>query len=308
MPGSPKHAAPEARNTFFPGIVIAASTAQKLGVTAGATVTGYLERARSGKREFQTLTLLVEAVLPPEAQDTDSAFVSLPLLVALEDYRDGKAVPFFGWAGDPEVQDSPPDQGPPLPGSPGPGMFPDPWQRVFSSFRLYASDLDQVEPLRRFFLDKHVEVYVRSAEIETVRSLDRAFTIVFSLITGAAVFGFAAATASSSLAGVKRKSRSLGIMRLMGYTRGGMVLFPLLQSLFTGIFGFLLALGLYALVAFSINTLFAGSVPGGMPVCTLPAHYGAIVCAAVLALSALASAGAAWQAAAIEPSEVIRDV
>lgn len=289
----------------LPGIVLSAATAQRLSVTAGQTVTGYLERSRAGRRESETISLMVEALLPPEAQDVDASFVPLPLLVALEEYRDGKTVPFFGWTGDIHAD---PATGGTLPGSPMPSTIPDPWQRVFSSFRLYATDMDQVEPLRQFFLSKHVEVYVRSAEIETVQSLDRAFTVVFALITGATVFGFAAATASSSLAGVKRKNRSLGIIRLMGFSRPSMVLFPLLQSLFTSIFGFLLALGLYSVVALSINSLFAASVPDGAPVCTLPVYYGLIVLAAVLGLSALSSSSAALQATAIEPSEVIRDV
>jgi putative ABC transport system permease protein len=289
----------------LPGIVLSSATAQRLGINAGQAVTGYLERSRSGRRESETVSLMVEALLPPEAQDADASFVPLALLVALEDYRDGKAVPFFGWTGD--TYDDPSGGGP-LPGSPMPGTAPDPWQRVYSSFRLYATDMDQVEPLRQFFLGKHLEVYVRSAEIETVQSLDRAFTVVFALITGATVFGFAAATASSSLAGVKRKSRSLGIIRLMGFSRSSMVLFPLLQSLFTAMFGFLLALGLYAVVALSINSLFAASVPDGAPVCTLPLHYGMVVFTAVLGLSALSSSSAALQVTAIEPSEVIRDV
>ena len=293
------------RNARLPGIVLSAATAQRLDIAAGQTVSGYLERSRSGRRESETMSLTVEAILPPEAQDADASFVPLALLVALEDYRDGKAVPFFGWTGD--IYEDPSSSGP-LPGSPMPSAVPDPWKRVYSSFRLYATDMDQVEPLRQYFLDKHLEVYVRSAEIETVQSLDRAFTVVFALITGATVFGFAAATASSSLAGVKRKSRSLGIIRLMGFSRSSMVLFPLLQSLFTGIFGFLLALGLYGMVAFSINTLFAASVPDGAAVCLLPLHYGLAVFAAVLGLSALASSSAALQTTAIEPSEVIRDV
>ena len=173
---------------------------------------------------------------------------------------------------------------------------------------MYAADREEVTPLWHWLQKRQVEVYVKSAEIETVKSLDRAFSIVFGLIAGAAVFGFAASTASSALAGVRRKSRSLGIMRLIGFTRGGIMLFPLAQSLVTGLLGSFLAFALYAGVAYSIDTLFSASLPGGTAVCSLPFSYAALVLALVLLLSAVSCLAAARQATIIEPSEVIRDV
>lgn len=280
-------------------VVLSESSARKIGAVSGSPLEGRLDRVRGGKRESASLPLRVLAVLPPEAQATDMMYVPLELLVASEDYRDGLAVPFLGWSGDAPQQraDSLADY-----------ATQTRLNRVYASFRLYAASLDGVDPLWRWFQQKHVEVYVKAAEIESVKSLDRAFTVVFGLITLAAVFGFCASTASSALAGVRRKSRSLGIMRLVGFPRAGILLFPVSQTVATGLFGFLLALALYLGVAVSIDTLFAGSLPGGESVCTMPPAYALAVCAVVLALSAVSSLAAAWQATTIEPSEVIRDV
>ena len=181
-------------------------------------------------------------------------------------------------------------------------------QREYASFRLYASGLEGVTPLWRWLQAKNIETYVRSAEIENVKSLDRAFTLVFCLISGAALFGFMASTASSALAGVRRKSRSLGIMRLLGVSRWGILFFPITQALTTGFLGALLAFVLYFAVAVSIDRLFAASLPGGEAICSMPPAYAAIVLGVVLLLSGLSSLSAAWQATKIEPSEVIRDV
>ena len=87
-----------------------------------------------------------------------------------------------------------------------------------------------------------------------------------------------------------------------------MLLFPMSQSVLTGLLGSILAGLLYLGVAFSIDHLFASSLPGGGRICTLPPPYVAAVFGVVLALSALSSLSAAWQATTIEPSEVIRDV
>lgn len=301
---------PEGSNTagVMVRAVLSESLARKLAAKPGDVLDARVDRVRSGKRESAELPLRVLSVLPPEAFPTDMAFVPLELLVATEDYRDGKAVAFLGWDGNASAIQMEEDKA----GNPQELLAQYARhireQREYASFRLYAKNLDDVAPLWRWFQQRHVEVYVKSAEIDTVKSLDRAFTLVFSLITGAAMFGFVASTASNALAGVKRKSRSLGILRLIGFSRSGILLFPLAQTCATGLFGAVLASGLYLGVAYSIDSLFSSSLPGGETVCSLPPSYVAAVFVVVLLLSALASLSAAWQATTIEPSEVIRDV
>lgn len=290
------------------GVILSDSIAVKLNSRPGDILTLTVERVRSGKRESNGLSVEVLSILPPEAYATDVMFVPLELLVATEDYRDGREVRFLGWPGEADESSAV------YPAGTVPHALLSGYskqireQREYSSFRLYAKTLDDVQPLWHWLRDRNVEVYVKSDEIEYIKSLDTAFTVVFSLITGAALFGFTASTASSALAGVRRKSRSLGIMRLMGFSRSGILFFPIAQSLATALFGAILAYGLYLAVAFSIDSLFASSLPGGEAICSLPPSYLAAALGAVLALSALSSLAAAWQATKIEPSEVIRDV
>ena len=317
--GPPSEKAPGANaagSRLTVGVILSESTARKLDSAAGDLLEGRVDRVRAGKRESAGLPVRVLAVLPPEAQATDMMYVPLELLVATEDYRDGKAVPFLDWAGDPPDGNEASGQAGQVPAvdSAAPSSrlarYADHirTRREYASFRLYAKTLEDVTPLWHFFQGRNVEVYVKVAEIETVRTLDRSFSIVFWLIAGAALFGFAASTASSALAGVRRKSRSLGIMRLLGFPRAAMLLFPMSQAMATGLLGSILATLLYLGVAVSIDHLFASSLPGGQEICTLPPLYVAAVFGVVLALSAFSSLSAAWQATTIEPSEVIRDV
>ena len=271
-------------------LVLSESAARKLGVKAGDTLDGLVDRRRDGKEESVRLPLRVLGVLPLEFQSKDAAYLSLPLLSLLENYRDGFAVPTLGFSGN------------------DPSTLPGPDTRPYPTFRLYAKDLDSVEPLRQFLLSKGVEAMTRAEDIEQVKSLNRAFTLVFALIAGAAFFGFLGAASGNALASVRRKSRSFGLLRLRGFSRRSLMFFPLIQSLLVGILGTALASGFYAATAYGIDALFAARFAAGGAVCVLlPEHFVAAF-ALVACFSILAALAAAYACARIEPSEVIRDV
>jgi putative ABC transport system permease protein len=299
----------EARENAAPvaGVVLSESAARKAGLDAGAAgalLEGLVERVVDGRREAAAVFLRVEAVLPVEALATDAVLVPLALLAAAEDYRDGRDAPFFRVAGGPrsgaaDGRDAPEAEAYIRAAHDG---------RVYASFRLYARNLDDVALLREYFRKKNVDVYVHAGEIETVRELDRSFGVVFGLITGAALFGFTASTAGNALANVKRKRRSLGVMRLLGFPGGGMLLFPVAQAALTAVFGTAAAYVLYLCAAFGMDMFFAGRISGAETVCSLPPGQLLAVFGTVLFVSATASMSAAFRAVSIEPSEVVRDV
>ena len=271
-------------------VTLSAPAAEKLGCSLGDTLTGTLERRYQGQVQRARVTLRVAGVLPLAAQQKDVAFVPLPLAQATEDYRDGRAVPELGtaegWTGEPRPE--------------GPRLYP--------GFRLYASSLEAVTGLREFFAGQGLEVYTHAAEIEQVTSLSRALNTVFALICAAAAAGFLASTASSALAGVKRKERMLGLLRLTGFGTGALLLFPLVQALLTALLGTATAMGVYAAAAAVINHLFAASLGDMEQVCRLRPRHVLLVFAAVAGLALTAALGPALRATRIEPSEVIRDV
>ena len=267
-------------------IVLSASAARKLGVTEGSTVSGRIGRAVAGRKEQVTVGLTVGAVLPLSAYQLDAAFVHLDLLTATEDYRDGFGSPSFGW----------------------PGKAKPAGVRYYPGFRLYARSIYDVPDLRDQFTDQGLEVYTKAEEIEVVKSLDRAFSLIFRLIAVVAVLGYFASMTSSVLANVNRKSRHLGVIRLIGFSTGSMVWFPVFQALITAVLGNLLALILYQVVEKSINRLFGAYLASGEYVCRLTLPHMIFSLLLTMAIAILASAYAAYRTAAIEPSEVIRDV
>ncbi len=267
-------------------VVLSDTAARKLNVAAGQEVTGRVGRSVTGIKEQVTVRLKVAAVLPIEAFPREAAFVRLGLLEATEDYRDGRGSEALGW----------------------PGQARPPGPREYPSFRLYARSIYDVAKLRNMFFEQGLEVYAKVEEIEIVQSLDRSFTLIFRLIAIVAVFGYFASMASNVLASVNRKSRHLGVTRLIGFSTGSIVWFPIVQSLATSLLGTVTAICFYLVVEVVINRLFSQYLSAGEYVCRLSVGHLTLALGFTVAMSIMASAYAAFRVAKIEPSEVIRDV
>ena len=267
-------------------LVLSASAASKLGVAAGGRVLARIDRSREGKDEGVVWELKVAGVLSPEALSEDAALVPLALLVATEDYRDGVQVPALGWEG------SPPPTG----------------ARAFARFRLYAASIYDVARLESDLSAQGIEVRSQLAEIASMQALDRNLGRVFWLIAGIGTLGFLASLAANLLANVERKRRELSIVRLIGFTTGSLVLFPVAQAALVAVLGALAAVLVYLPVASALNGWFTESLQPGESICRLlPIHVAAALMATLLG-SAIAAAWAGWRAARIEPAEGIRDV
>jgi putative ABC transport system permease protein len=266
--------------------VLSETAARKLNVKAGQDIIGKVGRSVAGAKEQVMVNLKIADVLPHEAFVREAAFVRLELLEATEDYRDGRGSKAFGW----------------------PGTVRPAGSRVYPSFRLYARSIYDVSELRNMLMDQGLEVYTMAEEIETVKSLDRSFNLIFGLIAVVAVLGYFASMVSSVLANVNRKSRYLGISSLIGFSTGNIIWYPILQSIATIVFGFTTAVILYKTAEVMINRLFSEYLASGEYVCRLSIVHMLIVLVLMLVLSIMASAYGAFKVSRIEPSEVIREV
>jgi putative ABC transport system permease protein len=267
-------------------VVLSASAARKLNVSAGGEIIGRVGRSMEGRKEQVAVSLKVIAVLPLEAFPRDAAFVRLALLQATEDYRDGFNSKIFDWPGNTR-----PDR-----------------PKEYPSFRLYARTIYDVAPLRDWLTGQGLEIYTRVEEIEVIQSLDRSFSLIFRLISFVAICGYFASMASNILANVNRKSRHLGITRLIGFSTRSIMWYPVVQSVATGLLGTGLAACLYFISQITINSLFAKYLAQGEYVCKLSLVHLMIAFILTISLSILAAGYAAFRVAKIEPSKVIRDV
>lgn len=265
-------------------VVLSHSAAEKLGVTPGSQLQARFGRQRGGELQWQQTTLQVLAVLPLTAFERDALFAQAALLEAVEDYRDGLSVAALGWPGAAATQAP----------------------RIYPGFRLYARALDDVEPLRQYLAAQQVQVVTQAAQIAQVQALSRNLDLLFWLITTLALVGAVAATSAGALAAVERKQRELAVLRLLGFGSSALLLFVVLQALYSGLFASVLSALLYRLAEGGLNHLF-GQVPGDYASRLLPEHY-LVALGAVLLASALAAALGGMRVARIDASQGIRDV
>ena len=269
----------------FDRIVLSRSSADKLAVSAGDVIDGSLARRFQCQQERVHLPLTVAAVAPEAAFTRDGAFVSVQLLEALEDFRDGRAVPELGWSG-----------------------LSANAQRTYPGFRLYTRSIQDVAGLRDAFAGIGVEVHTRVAEIEVVQRMNRNPTIIYWVIAVIGLVGFSLSLGASLWANVDRKRKQLSVLRLVGFRTRDIIWFPMVQSLFTAVLGWALAVSLYYVTALVINSMMAEQVAAGQQVCRLlHVHY--VIALGLTCCSAVIAAGlAGMRSASIEPSEGLREI
>ncbi len=266
-------------------VLLSQSAAEKLGVTAGDTLEAGFGRTVQGAPQYARARLQVQAVLPLAAFSRDALFAALPLLEAVEDYRDGLAVADFGWPGAQAMARS---------------------ERVYPGFRLYARDLDGVESLRLHFQQARQAVVTQAEAVAQVRTLSRNLAWIFWSVACLSLAGAFAALTASTLGAVERKRHELAVLRLLGFPAAALVAFVVLQALYTGIASLLLSALLYGIAASGLNLLFQSA--SGEYACRLLFSHYLLAALATLLCCMLAAAAGGWRAAYLEASEGLRHV
>ncbi|MBI3452245.1 MAG: FtsX-like permease family protein, partial [Rhodospirillales bacterium] len=277
---------PDLPSAAVDAAILSAEAARLLGVRGGERIEAFVSRSVGERTERQRIDLAVAAVLPAVAFARPALFVPVDLLVATENYRDGLAVPAFGW----------------------PGREPTAAAPVFAGFRMFARSIDDVAGIEAWLRGHDIEVRTKAAEIETMKAFDRNLAATFAILAAIASAGYLLSLAASLWANIERKRRDLSILRLIGWQTLGLVAFPVFQAALTALLGAASAAGLFLLAQAAINRRFAGSLFGEESVCRLlPEHY-LIAFAATLAAALAAASWSAWRASRIEPWEGLRDV
>jgi len=266
-------------------VVLSQSAASKLSVEAGDSVDGSLVRQYRGKRERVHIELKVAAVAPPAAFNRDGAFADLVLVEALEDFRDGHAVPALDWDGETS-----------------------PHERTYPSFRLYAQSIYDVADLKTALERAGVEARTKAADIELVMKMDRNLSTIYWAIAIIGLVGFSLSLGASLWANVDRKRKELSVLRLVGFRTGDIVWFPMIQAFYTAVLGWALAVAIYQGAALAINDMLSAQLADGQQVCLLlTEHYlAALVLTVVSAVLAAALAG--MRSARIAPSDGLREI
>lgn len=266
-------------------VVISQQAATQLRIKEGDVIDGSIGRHFSGKSERQHLDLRVVAVAPSSAFNRIGAFVSVSLLEAVEDFRDGRKVESLGWSGNTSNVN-----------------------RVYPGFRLYAKSIYDVRDLSDELTKAGLNIRTRAREIAVVQDMDSDLTILFWAIAVIGLTGFSLSLGASLLANIDRKRKELSVLRLSGFHTGDIVLFPMLQATYTAVLGWILAIGIFYGVSYAINLLFADQLKPGSTICRLLPEHFLISLVLIIGAAVLAAILGGLRAARIEPSEGLREI
>ncbi|WP_158047528.1 FtsX-like permease family protein [Skermanella pratensis] len=268
-------------------VVLSFGAARALGAAAGERIQLLVPRRRDGTDETQAHAVTVASILPPDrmAETRRAILVDDRLVLHVQRYRDGFAVPELGW----------------------PGAAAETGPQRFERFRLYARTIDDVAPLTAWLRSGGVEPVSRLDEIAPIQALNANLSLILAVISAFAAAGSIVALAATQWSGVERKRRELALLTLIGYGRGWLISLPLAQALLLAALGSALAVGLFAAAAGVINARFPaiGSVASGA--CRLNPDQLLLAAAITCVLAMGAALLAAARVTRIEPAAALRD-
>ncbi len=265
-------------------LILSSTLAQKLNVSVGDSLDGSIARRFRGKIQRVHLQLTVQAIVSDAVLNQDTAFSSLALLEALENYRDGLRVPELGWSGDKKLE-----------------------ARYYPSFRLFARTIYEVANLRDWFLEQGIEIHTRAHDIEVVQRLDQNLSILYWAVAITGIGGCILSLGANFWSNIERKRKELSVLRLVGFNSLDIMCFPVVQGFLTALAGWLLAIAIYQVTSLSIREFMADRLERGQQVCLLvPRHYMIsllIICGSVM----IVAAGAGFKAARVETADGLRE-
>lgn len=284
--GDPLLAGLKSVPTGYNQVVLSKIAAQKLKVNKGQSIDASLARQFRGKRERVHLELTVIDIAEATVSSRNIAFVNLDLLLASEQFKDGRAVPELDWSGDSEFFE----------------------ERKYPSFRLYAKSIYDVKNLVAGLEKQGTRVKANTAEIHTVQSIDQNLSVIFWIIACVGAVGFAFSLGASLWANVDRKKKELSILRLLGFKSSRIVLFPVVQSCLTGLLGWLFAVLIYLVFEQIINRFLAPRLNLDQTLCFLLSEHFFWALGLTMVTAVLAAILGGLRAADIEPSDGLRDI
>ena len=279
---------PEQRLQQKNGAFLTATAAEKLGVKSGQKIQLFFGRKYQGTEQKEQVELLVEGIVEERYFARNAIFLSLPLIMEIENYRDGF-----------QVQDyvAKPTDGAPLVE-----------RNDFASARIYAADLDSVINVAQQLRQQGIETRTQANEIANVKAINKVLSILFLIIAVTSIVGVVLSLSGSFLSNIERKRKEISLLSLFGLVPSEIKLYLIIQAFLLSSLAFASACALYFLGNLTINHLLGENLSSQHFISQLlPVHFiSAFV--ATLIISCVIALFGANQAVKIQPSEVLREI
>lgn len=272
------------------GVILSEGVADILKVKKGDEISLFTGRILNERNERIEIELKVDGILPKTKTPPGRkmAFVSLELLLAIEDYKDGFIIDKF--VKNPVTS----------------GEINSSERNQFSKARIYAKGLDDVYPIAQLLKEQGIETITQDRQISEARHTDYVLSLLFSIIATVAVSGAVMSLAGSFLANIERKRRTLSLFGLFGLTSGEIRWFLLCQAVMLASVSYIVALGFFSIGSGAVNILIGSGSEQWLSL--LEWEHIAISFIATLLLSAIVAFWGGRKATLIQPAESLREI
>ena len=268
-------------------VILTQEAARKLALSVGDTLTLRVSRQLEERREWGRKSLVVVGILPPTWFNRAAIFIQPSLLMMLEHFRDGYAIPELGIS-----------SGQPLHGKPA----------RYSRARVYAKSIDDVASLERDLRAQRIETSSRLADIENVKSINRVLGVIFNTIAATALIGCIASLIGSFIANVDRKRKHIAVLRLLGFTGPAVAGYVALQGCLLSIVAYGGGYGIYLIASQVFNRALADSQTTDQMLCKITLEHSLLALVITVVVALLVAGIGACRAIKIEPAQSLREI
>lgn len=268
-------------------VVLTQEAARKLGAKIGDAVTLRVSRQFEERQEWGRKSLTVVGILPPTYFNRAALFIQPTVLLMLEHFRDGYAIPALGMSSGQPISDKSPR---------------------YARARLYAKSIDHVASLERDLRAQRIETTSRLADIENVKSINRVLGVIFNTIAATALIGCIASLIGSFIANVDRKRKHIAVLRLLGFTSPSVGGYVMLQACLLSLLAYVGGYGIYLMASHIFNRALAGSQATEQMLCKITFGHSLLAMAITVVVALLVASIAAYRAIHIEPAQSLREV
>lgn len=274
-------------------VLITQAVAARLDVDRGDHISALLRRILATGERRDVVELRVTGIVPDSSYPRPALFATLDFLTSLEDYREGYPAPAFGIGEGVEQTES---------------------RTSFAGARLYAKQPEDVAVLADLLRKTGLEVRTRGEDLARLNAAERFLNRILIAIAAVSLVGGYLSFGGAIWITIERKRYPLALLQLLGFSRGGVLAFCLIQGGFLGLCTFGISLVLFQIGATLLNGYGARSfldlLGSGNPVvsvCLLGTDELLAAAGATVAFSILASVLGAVHATSFQPAQCLRE-
>lgn len=269
-------------------VILTALLAEKLQVKTGDEVTLFFGRKLAGREERERISLRVVGVMQERYFHRAGAFISLELLIEIENYRDGFRIEqFVAQPTEGEILTVP--------------------RSTFAKARVYAATLDDVAVLAQQLREQGIDTQTQANAIENVKAIDKVLSTIFIIIAATSIIGCVLSLAGSFLANIERKRKEISLLGLFGLERDEIKIYLVIQSMILASLAFILATLFFMIGSQVINRVLGANLSADNFVSLLLPHHFMTAFIATLLLSCVVALFGGQQATKIQPAESLRE-